>query len=267
MAYDRDLWIDTVLRHFDTSRTPACRCEVRWNTALTALDADTAGGWWLDPKGSDFGPNAKYYEYSIEEAKKLMSAAGYADGLELVDSFVAGTEYGASFHEWLEITQGMEKEIGITSLQQPRRSMARSSGRKTETPAASSRASPPSSDRRRRPPTRWVASPSTTTRRAVLASTASMLPARATAKVTPTSTPSSPRPTANSMTTSARPSCSTCSATSRKKQYAAARPGGKTNFDVVWPVVGNYRVWNGGSANSYRIRYSHWWFDGSKPGA
>ena len=48
-----------------------------------------------------------------------MSAAGFANGLALTDSFVAGTEYGARFHNWLEITQGMEKDIGITHNNNP----------------------------------------------------------------------------------------------------------------------------------------------------
>ena len=80
MAYDRDLWIDAV---YDTKALQDAGVPIvrRWNTSLTALDSDAAGGWWLDPQGKDFGDNAKYYQHNIAEAKKLMSAAGFANGL------------------------------------------------------------------------------------------------------------------------------------------------------------------------------------------
>ena len=40
-----------------------------WNTACNVAWT----GWWLDPKDSKFGANAKYYEHNIEEAKKLLA--------------------------------------------------------------------------------------------------------------------------------------------------------------------------------------------------
>ena len=52
-----------------------------------------------------------------------------------------------------------------------------------------------------------------------------------------------------------------------EKAYAVRWPGGKTNFDLVWPAVANYRVWNGGAADSWRIRNAYWWLDSSKAGA
>jgi len=33
-------------------------------------------GWWLDPKSSDFGPNGKYLQHNVEEAKKLALRRG-----------------------------------------------------------------------------------------------------------------------------------------------------------------------------------------------
>lgn len=38
--------------------------------------------WWLDPKSPEMGEPAKWYEYDIAEAKKLMEAAGYGDGFD-----------------------------------------------------------------------------------------------------------------------------------------------------------------------------------------
>jgi peptide/nickel transport system substrate-binding protein len=43
----------------------------------TFISAGSWKGWWLDPKSKDFGENAKYYQYNIEEATKLLQAAGH----------------------------------------------------------------------------------------------------------------------------------------------------------------------------------------------
>jgi ABC-type transport system substrate-binding protein len=38
--------------------------------------------WWLDPKSAEMGEPAKWYKYDVAEAKKLMDAAGYGDGVD-----------------------------------------------------------------------------------------------------------------------------------------------------------------------------------------
>jgi ABC-type transport system substrate-binding protein len=50
-----------------------------------AYNAHLGVGWgpyWLDPLGSKFGENAKFFKRNVPEAKKLISAAGYPNGLE-----------------------------------------------------------------------------------------------------------------------------------------------------------------------------------------
>ena len=46
-----------------------------------------AGGWgdyWLDPTDAkEFGPNAKYLDLNMAEAKKLLTAAGQPNGFDL----------------------------------------------------------------------------------------------------------------------------------------------------------------------------------------
>ena len=72
MAVDRDLFLDVVYS-IPKFRQAGLPIETRWNSATLA---DEYKGWWLDPKSKDFGPNAKYYQHDIAEAKKLIAAAG-----------------------------------------------------------------------------------------------------------------------------------------------------------------------------------------------
>src|SRR4051812_19880927 len=72
MSIDRDAWLDAQYNtsSFENQGLPITK---RWNTALEANDNTT--GWWLDPKDKAFGPNAKYFERNVAEAKKLLAAA------------------------------------------------------------------------------------------------------------------------------------------------------------------------------------------------
>jgi peptide/nickel transport system substrate-binding protein len=105
MAIDRDIFIDTVLNgsKFVAEGLPVT---TGWSTAL----ASTQAGWWLDPQGKDFGPNAKYFRHDPAEAKKLLAAAGYPTGFE-IPSVLPGIEYPPG--KFGEIIDGMAAEIGI----------------------------------------------------------------------------------------------------------------------------------------------------------
>src|SRR5439155_4963284 len=90
MSWDRDLYLDTFF-NVSRFRDQGLPVQTRWNTALVA----TYEGWWLDPKGKDFGPNAKFFQHDVGEAKKLLAAAGYPNGIQDVNSnYVTGPELG-----------------------------------------------------------------------------------------------------------------------------------------------------------------------------
>ena len=77
MAFDRDLDID-VRSNVLELQDAGLPVNGYWNTHLGARDAYRAAGWWLDPQSSEFGENAKYFQYNLPEAKKLLSAANLA---------------------------------------------------------------------------------------------------------------------------------------------------------------------------------------------
>jgi peptide/nickel transport system substrate-binding protein len=107
MSLERDLYIESF---FNVSKLGAegLPVETRWNSSLSA----TAEGWWLDPKIKDFGPNAKYYQYDLTEAKKLLAAAGYPNGFDIASNYVTGTQLG-DVPKHAEVIDGMISNLGI----------------------------------------------------------------------------------------------------------------------------------------------------------
>jgi ABC-type transport system substrate-binding protein len=109
MSVDRALYVDTF---FDASKfgSQGLPIEARWSTALSG----SLEGWWLDPEGKDFGPNAKYFRHDPAEAKKLLAAAGFPNGLEVQSHYVTGPEL-ANLPKQASVLDAMTAEIGITS--------------------------------------------------------------------------------------------------------------------------------------------------------
>jgi peptide/nickel transport system substrate-binding protein len=82
MAFDRDLDID-VRSNVKELQDAGYPINGYWNTHLGARDAYRANGFWLDPQSSEFGENAKYFQYNLDEAKKLLAAANYPNGFDV----------------------------------------------------------------------------------------------------------------------------------------------------------------------------------------
>jgi peptide/nickel transport system substrate-binding protein len=108
LSWDRDAYIDAVynVSRFESDGLPV---DTRWNTAISA----TFEGYWLDPKGKEFGENAKYYTYDIDETRKLLSAAGYQNGLDVVSTTPDGNAYGIDYNKNLEIIENFAREAGF----------------------------------------------------------------------------------------------------------------------------------------------------------
>ncbi len=88
---------------------------------LKALDPTGKGGWftaisqlvpfWLDPKSPEFGPNAKYFQRNIAEAKKLLEAAGYPNGIKTKMTYSPG--YGKAYEQLFTLVAATVKEAGF----------------------------------------------------------------------------------------------------------------------------------------------------------
>jgi ABC-type transport system substrate-binding protein len=77
MMTDRDLFID-VFGNVSQFRDAGLEVPTAWHTAFGAGEV-----WWLDPKDEkNFGENAKWYKHDPAEARKLATAAGYANGFD-----------------------------------------------------------------------------------------------------------------------------------------------------------------------------------------
>jgi peptide/nickel transport system substrate-binding protein len=110
MLIDRDLFID--VRHNVTAFANAgLPVPKRWTTLLSSGEED----FWLDPQGSDFGENAKYFRHDIAEARKLLQAAG-TGVIDQPVTLVAGQELGPAHKDEVEVLRGMWESTGDIKL-------------------------------------------------------------------------------------------------------------------------------------------------------
>ncbi|HLF75853.1 MAG TPA: ABC transporter substrate-binding protein [Dehalococcoidia bacterium] len=115
MAWDRDLFID-VAYNVEEYRKQGLPVDTAWNTCLYCT---AYKGWWIEPRSKEFGENRKFFEKNVAEAKKLLSAAGHANGLDIVSNHETGTGYGRDFPKQVEVLLGMTQEAGFRTTISP----------------------------------------------------------------------------------------------------------------------------------------------------
>jgi peptide/nickel transport system substrate-binding protein len=76
-------------------------------------------GVTLDPRNDDFGPNAKYFEYNMEEAKSLLSAAGFGNGFAYTNHWPNTPAFGAAFPQQVAVIEETMRELGLDVSSDP----------------------------------------------------------------------------------------------------------------------------------------------------
>ena len=108
MSWDRDLWIDAFYE-VEKFRSEGMPIKVAWNSSILSIWPE----WWLDPQGKDLGAAARNYEYKVAEAKKLVAAAGHANGIEIKAQYVTTGEYGTDFNKRVETLMNFGRAVGL----------------------------------------------------------------------------------------------------------------------------------------------------------
>ena len=250
MSWDRDLYIDAVLQRLEV-RGGGLPVETRWNSALPA-DFE---GWWLDPKGKDFGPNAKYFQHDIAEAKKLLAAAGYASGFEVTSNCITG-QPAARPAKHAEVLDGITADSASSPPSTPS-TTTRTTSRSTATATASTRAGP----YQRSPAPRRSARTG-----ALAAQYWSKGGATFKGFSTTGKNDKAGDPTLDAMIEKARLEGNINARKSQvndiqknmaKAMWGLILPGGSTGFALGWPAVRNYNVYCGGPG-VWRTTRSGW---------
>ena len=111
MSWDRDLWIDTFYE-VEKFRAEGFPMDVRWNSSLLAIWPE----WWLDPRGKELGDAAKFYQYNVTEAKKLVTAASHNSSVPIKAQYVTTGQYGTDFNAKVETLMNFAGVVGLNMV-------------------------------------------------------------------------------------------------------------------------------------------------------
>jgi ABC-type transport system substrate-binding protein len=108
MLIDREGYID-VIDNRDNFASSGLELAVRRSSVVP-------GGWsghWIDPTESGkFGPEAKYLDFDLQGANKLIAAAGF-DGLEFELNMGPVDRYGAAYQRTVELYDAFFRAAGL----------------------------------------------------------------------------------------------------------------------------------------------------------
>jgi ABC-type transport system substrate-binding protein len=113
MAIDRDSYIDAFsnISNFNNAGLDAVPL---FHTSMGYVPGVT-----LDPRGKEFGETAKYYKYDLAEAKKLLSAAGFASGFSYTNHWPNFPGFGPNFPKQMQVIESFNQELGLKVSSDP----------------------------------------------------------------------------------------------------------------------------------------------------
>jgi peptide/nickel transport system substrate-binding protein len=260
MSVQRDDWIAAQYAT-DTFTAEGLPIETRWNTALQGNESND--GWWLDPKGKDFGPNAKYFQLNVAEAKKLLAAAGFADGLEIISNHFTTTENGVDYVKFIDLFESMATEAGfrfkknIIAYQDYLRSFRDSHG---AFPGTAYKLGPgaPSDD----PSARLTYEFST---KGGVGFHGFDVAGKGDESGDPYVEAELTKARTDFDTEKRRAIIFELQRYLADQMYTLRWPGGATGFDLIWPAIKNYRVYRAGPNLTNVVALTTWWLDNTQP--
>jgi len=113
MLINREEWIDTFF-NVNKFKAEAYPVDVRWHSHISS-------GWesyWVDPRSAAIGEGKANFEYNPAEAKKLLAAAGYPNGVSTDFTFLTTAQYGTIYVQQAEVFKGMLEAHGDFKFRQ-----------------------------------------------------------------------------------------------------------------------------------------------------
>jgi ABC-type transport system substrate-binding protein len=106
MLIDRDQWIETFY-NVENFRSAGIDMSTRWSSHVSAGEE----AFWLDPKGKELGPDAKFFLHDPAEARKLVRAAGFNGAVESEFTWTTNA-YTDAYRKQAQVVQGMIESSG-----------------------------------------------------------------------------------------------------------------------------------------------------------
>jgi ABC-type transport system substrate-binding protein len=109
MMIDREAYADVI---DNRDKFAGQGLELKWEQC-TILGAGW-GDYWLNPRDEGkFGPNHKYLKPNIDEAKKLMAAAGFPNGTDFDFHWLSDNTFGALYNNIVQLYHAMFNDAGL----------------------------------------------------------------------------------------------------------------------------------------------------------
>ncbi len=107
MMIDRDAFLDVI-----AARSDFLKAGYDFPVAYHTIVGAGWQGYWMDPKDAKNFPEGKLLQLNVPEAKKLMAAAGFANGINFEMVYNGDANYGATYSKIAELYLGMFGDAG-----------------------------------------------------------------------------------------------------------------------------------------------------------